>query len=90
MLRCSYLDDVLLYTSEAEKRMKETFGVSDFYYALKRFDAETFIHSEEVARLAVMIAQKRGFSDERIVKIAMVGYLHDVGKIFTGISIIGK
>lgn len=90
MIRGGYLEDVLFYTSEAEDRMKSSTGVADFYYALKRFDAETFIHSEEVARLAVMLGKKSGFSDERLVNLAVSGYLHDVGKIFTGIKIIGK
>lgn len=90
MIKGGCLEDVLIYTSEAEERIKNSVGVADFYHALKRFDAETFIHSEEVARLAVMIAKKRGFSDERLVNIAISGYLHDIGKIFTGINIIGK
>ncbi len=84
------LEDVSIYTSKAEDRILRNIGVSDFYYALKRFDAETFTHSQEVARLAVLIGVKRGFSEERLVNLAISGYLHDIGKIFTGIGIIGK
>lgn len=82
--------DVLVYTTSAEEYMKNTIGISDFYYALKRFDEETFIHSEDVARLAVMIGKQLNFNDEQLVNLAISGYLHDVGKIFTGINIIGK
>ena len=84
------LKDVLVYTTSAEEWMKKTIGVSDFYYALKRFDEETFIHSEDVARLAVMLGKQQSYSDEQLVNLAIAGYLHDVGKIFTGINIIGK
>lgn len=90
MFCSNYFEDVLMYTSEAEERMKNSIGVSDFYYALKRFDAETFIHSEEVARLAVILAKSRNFTKERLVNLAIAGYLHDVGKLFTGIDIISK
>lgn len=90
MIKSGYLEEVLYYTSQAKERMKATAGVSDFYYALKRFDAETFIHSEEVARLSVILAQKRKFTEERLINLSIAGYLHDVGKIFTGIKIISK
>lgn len=79
-----------MYSSKAEDYLKKIVGVSDFYYALKRFDRETFNHSEEVARLAIMIAKKQGYSSDRLVNIAISGYLHDIGKIFTGIDIVGK
>lgn len=90
MVKGGNLEDVLLYTSEARGKIEGSFGLSDFYYALKRFDAETYIHSEEVARFAVMIGKKRGFSYDRLINIAISGYMHDIGKIFTGIKIIGK
>lgn len=90
LIKSGYLKDVLHYTSQAKEIMNNTVGISDFYYALKRFDSETFIHSEDVARLAVILAKRRDFSEERLVNIAIAGYLHDVGKIFTGIKIISK
>lgn len=82
--------DVVRYTENAKRWMKSMPGVSDFYAALKRFNGETFIHSEEVARLAVMFGQYKGYSEERLVDVAVSGFMHDIGKIFTGIDIIGK
>lgn len=90
VIQAEKLKDVSIYTSEAKDRILRNLGVSDFYHALKRFDIETFTHSKEVAELAVCIGIKKGFSEERLVNLAISGYLHDIGKIFTGIGIIGK
>lgn len=84
------IQDTMHFISQAEKMIKSQNGVSGFFYALKRFDGETFIHSNEVARLAILLAKNMNFTNERIINLAVSGYLHDVGKIFTGIDIIGK
>lgn len=84
------LSKVLMLTSAAEDQMKSMVGLVDFYNALKRFDAITFLHSESVARISVLLALQKGFDEDRLVNLAISGYMHDIGKIFIGIDIIGK
>ena len=84
------LSKTLMITSAAEDQMKKTIGLGDFYNALKRFDGVTFIHSEDVARIAIMLAIQQGFNSDRLLNLAIAGYMHDIGKIFIGIDIIGK
>lgn len=84
------LSKALMLTSAAEDQMKSMIGLVDFYNALKRFDAITFLHSESVARISVLLALQKGFDEDRLINLALSGYMHDIGKIFIGIDIIGK
>ena len=47
-------------------------------------------HHQRVAQLASATAREFNFSDDRIQSICIAGLLHDIGKIFIPIEILGK
>ncbi|MBN2604277.1 MAG: diguanylate cyclase, partial [Bacilli bacterium] len=53
-------------------------------------DGKTKIHSENVSKIAVMIAQELGYNHDKIQEIKAAGLLHDIGKIVTPLSILNK
>lgn len=53
-------------------------------------DYKTKEHSENVSKIAVLIAQELGFNHDKIQEIKAAGLLHDIGKIVTPISILNK
>jgi putative nucleotidyltransferase with HDIG domain len=57
---------------------------------LSRKDAYTAEHSEEVAKYALIIADKLGLSRKSKRVLNKAGYLHDIGKIGISESILNK
>jgi putative nucleotidyltransferase with HDIG domain len=58
--------------------------------AIEARDAYTRGHTERVTRLALAIAMRLGWSDERLEQCRMGGLLHDVGKIGVPDAILQK
>ena len=58
--------------------------------ALDAKDAYTCGHSSRVADLAVALALRLGFDEDRIATIRMAGILHDIGKIGVEDSVLQK
>jgi len=58
--------------------------------ALEKRDPYTAGHQQRVARLACLIAQHMGLSEDRIEGIHMAGILHDIGKIAVPGEILSK
>lgn len=85
-----FLRDIHPITNEAEFTIRNTYGVSDLFRELQKFDYDTFIHCESVARLCVIVGKDFGYTRERLIRLAISGYLHDIGKLEIGIEIIGK
>jgi putative nucleotidyltransferase with HDIG domain len=44
-------------------------------------DQFTFVHAQEVARYASLVARELGFSLHRVTEIGIAGWLHDLGKM---------
>ena len=60
----------------------DAFGVLDgLVTAVDRKDRYTRAHSEEVTRLALLLATELGFSPDTLRSVRLAGLLHDVGKI---------
>jgi diguanylate cyclase (GGDEF)-like protein len=60
----------------------DAFGVLDgLVTAVDRKDRYTRSHSEEVTRLALLLAAELGFSPDTLRSVRLAGLLHDVGKI---------
>jgi PAS domain S-box-containing protein/putative nucleotidyltransferase with HDIG domain len=53
-------------------------------------DPYTAGHQRNVTRLACLLAQKLGLSDDRIEGIRVAGFLHDIGKIIVPAEILNK
>lgn len=67
---------------ETEEAQGGTFGILEgLVAAINNKDRYTRRHSEEVAALAVCVAESLGLSDEEQRSIRIAGLLHDVGKI---------
>ena len=58
--------------------------------ALDAKDAYTCGHSSRVAELAVELATRLGFDEDRVATIRMAGILHDIGKIGVEDSVLRK
>ncbi len=58
--------------------------------ALDAKDTYTCGHSSRVADLAVELAQRLGFDEDRVATIRMAGILHDIGKIGVEDSVLQK
>ena len=58
--------------------------------SIKKYDTSTFLHSINVALLAMFFASKLGYTKEDILDIGIAGLLHDMGKIFVSKKIIQK
>lgn len=58
--------------------------------ALDAKDAYTCGHSSRVAELAVELAQRLDFDEDRVATIRMAGILHDIGKIGVEDSVLRK
>jgi putative two-component system response regulator len=58
--------------------------------AVEARDPYTAGHQRNVAKLACAIAEKLGFSQDRIEGIRMAALIHDVGKISTPVEILSK
>ena len=82
--------DVVIITSEALKRIRSISGVCELFHSLQRFDGVTYLHSENVARLSAVIGRQLSLREDKLIDLAVSGYLHDIGKISLGIDIIGK
>ncbi|MDD5596072.1 MAG: HD domain-containing protein [Candidatus Omnitrophica bacterium] len=57
---------------------------------IKRYDISTFIHSLNVAILAMHFSARLGFSKEESMDIGMAAIFHDVGKLYISRKIIKK
>lgn len=57
---------------------------------LQLFDDYTFNHSFHVATLCTMVGIELGYNEERLQKLAMAGFMHDIGKEKIPIDIINK
>ncbi|MFP4461780.1 MAG: transporter substrate-binding domain-containing protein, partial [Thermotogota bacterium] len=57
---------------------------------LELHDPYTKGHSENVANISAALAEKMGYSKERIQKIYWAGLVHDIGKILIPNSLLGK
>lgn len=53
-------------------------------------DPYTAGHQRNVTRLACMLAEKMGLSNDRIEGIRVAGFLHDIGKIVVPVEILNK
>ena len=65
-------------------------GLANIVMLLSRKDAYTAEHSEEVAKYALIIADKLGLSRKSKRVLNKAGYLHDIGKIGISESILNK
>ena len=57
---------------------------------MKKHDDSTFVHSVNVAILAIYFSLKLGFDQESAMKIGVAGFFHDIGKLAISKKIIGK
>jgi diguanylate cyclase (GGDEF)-like protein/putative nucleotidyltransferase with HDIG domain len=58
--------------------------------ALDQRDPSTARHSQTVGRLCEMMARELGLSDERVHRVRLAGFLHDIGKIGVPDKILSK
>ena len=69
-------------SAETGPMIGDAFGVLDgLVTAVDRKDRYTRAHSEEVTRLALLLAAELGLSPETLRSVRLAGLLHDVGKI---------
>lgn len=65
--------------------------VNDLLGAIKEYDPDvTYPHCIRTGNSAALLAEKLGFSKEKIEEIRIAGYLHDVGKINIPFEIINS
>jgi PAS domain S-box-containing protein/putative nucleotidyltransferase with HDIG domain len=57
---------------------------------VEKRDPYTAGHQQRVAHLACAIASEMGFPEEKIMGIRMVGFIHDLGKIYVPAEILSK
>ena len=57
---------------------------------VEKRDPYTAGHQQRVAHLACAIANEMGFPEEKIMGIRMVGFIHDLGKIYVPAEILSK
>ncbi len=81
--------------SEVDKMTKDIRGifvhvVGSLAEAIDAKDTYTNGHSGRVAEYSLRIAEKYGYSDDKLTDIYMMGLLHDVGKIGVPDQIINK
>ena len=71
--------------------IEQLLEVSEFFSQIidlrSRF---TFVHSQGVAAVSSKLAEKIGWSDRRIKKIKIAGYLHDLGKLTVPKEVLDK
>lgn len=71
--------------------IEQLLAVSQFFSQIidlrSRF---TFVHSQGVAAVASKLAEEIGWSEKRIKKIKIAGYLHDLGKLTVPKEILDK
>lgn len=58
--------------------------------SLRQHDRYTFDHSCNVALIAVAIARSMGFKGEDLRRFATAALLHDIGKLYTPLSVLNK
>lgn len=58
--------------------------------SLRQHDRYTFDHSCNVALIAVAIARSMGFKGEGLRRFATAALLHDIGKLYTPLSVLNK
>ncbi|NLM37049.1 MAG: HD-GYP domain-containing protein [Firmicutes bacterium] len=87
---CYYIFTFRQKLREHKKRQKKSFfklkkanegALKALLYALDCRDHDTWDHSTRVAAYATALAEKMGLSHFELKKIALAGYLHDIGKI---------
>lgn len=81
------IENAFLIT-ESKKRNIDI--VKSLVKAIEAKDNYTKGHSDRVAIYSVMIAEKMGLSDEKLIEIEMASVLHDVGKIGLPENILNK
>ena len=83
----------------AERALKESYqklqrALEGTIHALaltvEKRDPYTAGHQQRVAHLACAIANEMGFPEEKIMGIRMVGFIHDLGKIYVPAEILSK
>lgn len=82
--------EIDLVINQAVEMVNSTDELSKLHTRLKEFDTITYLHSINVARLSIFIGKIFGFSNSKLIDLAISGYMHDIGKIYVGIDIIGK
>lgn len=58
--------------------------------SLRQHDRYTFDHSCNVALIAVAVARSMGFKGEDLRRFATAALLHDIGKLYTPLSVLNK
>ena len=75
-------------TAELQKTLEGT--ICALTMTVEYRDPYTAGHQQQVSDLASAIAEKMGFSKDKIMGIRMAGMLHDIGKIAIPIEILSK
>lgn len=79
-----------LKTTVAKLRQAVDATVQALVVTSEKRDPYTAGHQQRVAQLAVAIARKLGFSEDRVDFIRVAGLLHDLGKIYIPAEILSK
>lgn len=66
---------------EEEQRLLLNGSVSTLSKALEINDPYTYGHSERVSNLSIQIGKRLGYSQEKLSKLQLGCYLHDIGKV---------
>jgi putative nucleotidyltransferase with HDIG domain len=77
----------------AEQRIAslvETRGVLDYLQEIKRYSADTFQHSLNVAIIAGLLGKWRHYKGVALNNLILAGLLHDIGKLAVPLPILDK
>ncbi len=77
-------------TSNLLKAINDNAAIAVDITALKTSDEYTFKHSVDVATMSMIIAKKKGMSQQDIYNIGIAGLLHDMGKSKIPLEILNK
>jgi len=67
-----------------------SFDIWPFAAKLEKYDACTYLHSLNVAKISLSIGRVFNLSDQQLVNLAICAFLHDIGKTLMPIQIINK
>jgi PAS domain S-box-containing protein/putative nucleotidyltransferase with HDIG domain len=82
-------EEKLIESWEKQKRTMQ--GTMDaMAFTIEKRDPYTAGHQHRVTKLAVAIAERFGFTKDRIEGLKMAGELHDIGKIYIPAEILSK